>query len=859
MTAHGHRPEPYSYTLDNGLRVVLAPEPGVPRVAVSVHYGVGFRSEGPGREGFAHLFEHLMFRGSANLPDGRFYDHIKRSGGAANGTTHQDYTDYYQVVPLGTLEAALFSEADRMRAPRFTPANLADQLHWVAEEIDQATRQRPYGGFPWPLLPGVLFASHANAHDGYGDPATLARITPADCEEFFAEHYTPGNAVLTVVGGIDVDQVRTLVDRHFGDIPPRPNPARPVLDEPMPTADRWATATEPGIPLTAMALGYRLPDPATDLDAYLAYLVLARITAAHAPRFGLPGLTTSCGIFGAFDARDPDALVVATLLAPTRTPEQAVELLRAQWARWGEGDSLTEPLRHTVPLLVAQHHREHAQVQSRCRALGRTVTLFDDVGLLDTLPDRLAALQPERVAAVARELAGAPHGALVMTPGETRTRPSVGANVPTPTRPTGGADRGDSPASGAIAEQEQPEVIRPLPVDGPQPVPDPTGLRDEVTGTGLRVCVVPDRRAPLAEFRLRMPLGPAGWTRPELVSGLVGVLGAAAPRVEPFAGNLQVTSDGQWLDLGGYAPSDAADQWLTTVADLLALVSGIEPVPAAQSRTLPTPDRQMDDLVRQRWLGAPPAAEPAPAGAYGRILDPRSAVLTVVGDVDTDRIIATAHVAFAGWTGIAPTGGDASVVEPGGLLTIPGPGGGEAHLTIAMPEPAGIDETARFLAASVVGGGPDARIAARAAGNGYQAHAGRDVCGPVARAFIRVRCAPDAVADVLADLDEERRRLATEPLTHAEIDRARQYVAAQLLSAFDAPSILADLLSHLVASGREVHWLFRLPDLVRTLPAAEVRAAAVELFATPAACTVVYGALDQAVPDSEGGSDARTR
>lgn len=105
------------FTLPNGLRVLLQHQPGIPRAAVSVHYGVGFRSEPPGREGFAHLFEHLMFRGSASLPGGRFYDHVHRLGSRANGTTHQDYTDYYQVAPAEALEQALFAEADRMRAP----------------------------------------------------------------------------------------------------------------------------------------------------------------------------------------------------------------------------------------------------------------------------------------------------------------------------------------------------------------------------------------------------------------------------------------------------------------------------------------------------------------------------------------------------------------------------------------------------------------------------------------------------------------------------------------------------------------------------------------------------------------------
>ena len=118
-----------------------------------------------------------MFRGSVSLPGGRFYDHVHRLGSRANGTTHQDYTDYFQVAPAEALEQALFAEADRMRAPLFTEHHLAEQLAGVADEIHGATTDRPYGGLPWPLLPGVLFSRHANAHDGYGDPVTLAKTT----------------------------------------------------------------------------------------------------------------------------------------------------------------------------------------------------------------------------------------------------------------------------------------------------------------------------------------------------------------------------------------------------------------------------------------------------------------------------------------------------------------------------------------------------------------------------------------------------------------------------------------------------------------------------------------------------------
>ncbi len=141
------------FTLDNGLRVVLTPDRSAPVVGVAVVYDVGIRSEPEGRTGFAHLFEHLMFQGSENLEKLAHFRHVQGAGGSFNGSTHLDYTDYFEVLPSGALERALFLEADRMRGPRLTEENLRNQVDVVKEEIRVNVLNRPYGGFPWLKLP----------------------------------------------------------------------------------------------------------------------------------------------------------------------------------------------------------------------------------------------------------------------------------------------------------------------------------------------------------------------------------------------------------------------------------------------------------------------------------------------------------------------------------------------------------------------------------------------------------------------------------------------------------------------------------------------------------------------------------
>ena len=173
-----------------------------------------------------------MFQGSENLEKLAHFRHVQGSGGTFNGSTHLDYTDYYEMLPSNALERALFLEADRMRGPRLTEENLRNQVDVVKEEIRVNVLNRPYGGFPWLKLPPVMFDTFPNAHDGYGSFDDLESATVADAAEFFERYYAAGNAVLAVAGDLDAARAAALVERHFGDVPARPAPARPDFAEP---------------------------------------------------------------------------------------------------------------------------------------------------------------------------------------------------------------------------------------------------------------------------------------------------------------------------------------------------------------------------------------------------------------------------------------------------------------------------------------------------------------------------------------------------------------------------------------------------------------------------------------------------
>ena len=259
-------------TLSNGLRVLLAPDPSTPVVGVAVHVDVGFRSEPEGRTGFAHLFEHLMFQGSESLEKLAHFRHVQGSGGVFNGSTHQDYTDYFEVLPAAALERALFLEADRLRAPTLTAENLRNQVDVVKEEIRLNVLNRPYGGFPWILLPPVLYDTFPNAHNGYGDFTELEQASLDDAAAFFDTYYAPGNAQVTVAGYLG-SSTSTGCSRwsRSTSATSRPAPPRRGRRSPSrrPGSERRAVSPDAHAPLPALAVGYRLPDPGADLDAYL--------------------------------------------------------------------------------------------------------------------------------------------------------------------------------------------------------------------------------------------------------------------------------------------------------------------------------------------------------------------------------------------------------------------------------------------------------------------------------------------------------------------------------------------------------------------------------------------------------------
>jgi predicted Zn-dependent peptidase len=423
--------ELHHHTLRNGLRVVLAPDASSPVIGIGLVYDVGFRSEPEGRTGFAHLFEHLMFQGSANLQKLEHFRYVQASGGIFNGSTHLDYTNYYEALPSHALERGLFLEADRMRSPRITAENLKNQIDVVKEEIRVNVLNRPYGGFPWLMLPQTLYRTFPNAHNGYGGFEDLTNASVEDAAEFFDTYYAPSNAVLCVAGDVKADQTIELIEQHFGGLRKRKKPTRPNFAEPAPATEQRAVHHDRMAPLPAVAIGYRVPDPNADLRVYLAAVLLAEIlTEGDAARLqrslvqsrGLVNdVSAYLGTFGdPLEERDPTRLNITARYSPEVETDTVLAAIDAEIERLATDGLEPRELDRVKVRLASIVSRELDQVVNRSLEFAKFHTVYGDASVILRLPQLLAEVTDDDVRAAAASLRPDSRAVVELIPGAGR-------------------------------------------------------------------------------------------------------------------------------------------------------------------------------------------------------------------------------------------------------------------------------------------------------------------------------------------------------------------------------------------------------------------------------------------------------
>jgi predicted Zn-dependent peptidase len=270
------------FTLDNGLRVVLSKDSAVPVVSVAVYYDVGSRNERAGRTGFAHLFEHMMFQGSENVPKAGHFQYIFNAGGTMNGTTSTERTNYFQTLPANQLPLALWLESDRMRSLKVTQENLDNQRQAVQEEKRLRYDNQPYIN-AFLLINELIFKNPANAHSTIGSMEDLDAATIAEIRDFFRIYYAPNNAVLTIVGDFEEAQAKQLIEKYFGGIPRQPNPPPVDVNEPPDVGKAGEAYHDKLAPAPAFILGWKIP-PRRTTDHYALALAGDLLFAGESSR-----------------------------------------------------------------------------------------------------------------------------------------------------------------------------------------------------------------------------------------------------------------------------------------------------------------------------------------------------------------------------------------------------------------------------------------------------------------------------------------------------------------------------------------------------------------------------------------------
>ena len=410
-----------TFKLDNGLFVVLSEDHTAPLVAVNLWYHVGSANERPGRTGFAHLFEHMLFQGSASVGANEHFELVQRAGGTLNGSTWLDRTNYYETVPSNQLELALWLEANRMGylLPAMTQQKLDTQRDVVQNERRWTVDNQPYGSW-WERLPALCFpATHPFHHSLIGSMADLDAASLEDIEQFFATYYTPDNAVLSIAGDFDRDDAKRLVERHFGPIPRgEGKPPLPDMTLPPVLGGSLREVVPDDVALPRLFLAFR--SPVFGSDEYYAASVCGAIlglkkgSRLHRRLVREQQLAAEAQAFTYDLTKGSDLLVLDVTARPETTSDELERAVHAEVDRLRHEGVTDEEVARAVTLVETELIIALQSAGDRADKLSLFATYFGDPSLVNGQRARYRAVTAARVNTFARERLGADNRAALL-------------------------------------------------------------------------------------------------------------------------------------------------------------------------------------------------------------------------------------------------------------------------------------------------------------------------------------------------------------------------------------------------------------------------------------------------------------
>jgi zinc protease len=410
----------HEYRLSNGLHVILHPDPSVPVVAVEVMYHVGSKNESPGHTGLAHLFEHMMFKGSANVPDGDHFRRLQAVGAQVNGSTNEDRTNYYELVPADQLELALFLEADRMGGllPALTLEKLDNQRDVVRNERRQSYENQPYGLAHETLMAAMYPPGYPHRWPVIGSMEDLATATLEDVRAFFRTYYTPENACLVLAGQFSVEHARGLIEHYFGTIPSHGAPPRPQIGPATLDAPCTLEMTD-AVQLPRLYMAWHGAPWNSREDVLLDVFTDILSSGKNSRMYKALVVEQQCAqslITYHHGLERTGRLVIQSTPRTGHTVEEVQAAAMAVVQTLLASGPTEREVQKSVNMNLSQHIHGLSGMLHRADAMATYHTLGGSARLMLTYPDRFEGVTPEEVGACAAKILAQPHAVLTVIP-----------------------------------------------------------------------------------------------------------------------------------------------------------------------------------------------------------------------------------------------------------------------------------------------------------------------------------------------------------------------------------------------------------------------------------------------------------
>ena len=391
--------------LKNGLRVIVSEDHSAPVYSIAVTYNVGSRDERAGRTGFAHLFEHMMFKGSEQVGPGEHFTLVFNNGGDMNGTTNKDRTLYFETLPSNQLDLALFLEADRMWSLEITKENLDNQRNAVQEERRLGLDNQPYGR-TFEVIDELAYVNPAYEHSVIGSLADLNAATVADVSAFFKTYYAPNNAVLTIVGDVKTAECLEKVRKYFDRIPSQPPPTPADMTEPPQTAERRQTIDDALARLPRVDIVFQTPPalaPGDDALTVLANVLSSGRSSRMYDNVVRQKQLTSGVSVSAADTRGPGLFRVGATALPGKPIADLENAIYVEIEKIKTGPIAEWEMEKARNTWKRSQVNGLASSLSRAISLGRYALFWNDPNLINTYPDRIAKVTAADVQRVAKQ------------------------------------------------------------------------------------------------------------------------------------------------------------------------------------------------------------------------------------------------------------------------------------------------------------------------------------------------------------------------------------------------------------------------------------------------------------------------